>query len=77
MATATMISMPVQSKKADDIEAGIKSRLGPGEQFSWTRADDVHELNVALENCGGQLSGVPHSPNSNFIERFTLTFGDL
>ena len=44
----------------------------------WTRSDDDHGLNVALEACGGKhFPGPPHSPNSNIVERVFLTFGDL
>jgi hypothetical protein len=73
-----VISALLNSKLAPDIEAAIKSRIGPREEFHWTRSDDAHELNTALENCGGShFPSVPHSPNSNLIERVVLTFSDL
>ena len=78
VSTATIICIPMKSKLTGDIEAAVKSRLGPTGQFHWTRSDDAPELNNALENCGAKhFPSPPHSPNANITERVALGFGDL
>ena len=68
----------MKSKLTPDIEAAVKSRLGPSEQFYWTRSDDAPELNNALEASGAKhFPSLPHSPNPNIIERVALGFGEL
>ena len=65
-------------KDISAITAAVKSRLGPRDEFSWTRSDDAPELNNALEACGGKhFPGVLYSLNSYLMERVTLSFGDM
>ena len=78
VSTAAIIVAPMKQKNTPAIQQAVSSRLGPGEEFAWTRSDGAPKIGNAPEVCGGKhFPYPPHLQNANLIERIILTFGDL
>ena len=67
----------MKQKNTPAIQQAASSKLGPNEEFAWTRSDGAPEIDNALEACGGKhFPSPPHPPNANLIECVILTFGE-